>query len=258
MMNVKKSFSKKNYIKINIVIVMILLMSAKQVYAVPIYSRGNIPIVIDGYFDDWSDKPYSWEYVWDNPDDYWENGEHIFATDENGNKYNEVIRHKMSLLCDGEFIYLYIKMAQKEYTSLNGNYYEFFVDEEMAAFYLTTADGSLIDENSLHEGINEVLVKHVMTGLSGSVPEGSKAFVYRRKGGINDELELRIPLKALNQQNPSIDIEHFKNIQFFTPVLMYRRITSTTTSTYPYLLAVTGIIICSFGIYKIYKKEREH
>ena len=74
MMNVKKSFSKKNYIKINIVIVMILLMSAKQVYAVPIYSRGNIPIVIDGYFDDWSDKPYSWEYVWDNPDDYWENG----------------------------------------------------------------------------------------------------------------------------------------------------------------------------------------
>lgn len=179
MMNLKNSSNKKNYIKTFILLIVILFLSSQQVNAVPISSRGNIPIVIDGYFDDWRDKPYSWEYVWDNPNDYWENNEHIFATDENGNKYNDVVRHKMSLLCDGKDIYLYIKMARNWYTSLNGTYYQFFADGDMAAFRITTLDGRSIDKNSLNEGINKVAVRHVRTGLSGSIVKGAEAYVYR-------------------------------------------------------------------------------
>lgn len=253
----KNKINRKHYIFSLLITVLLLMMTAEEAYAVPIYNRGNIPIVINGYFDDWSDKPYSWEYVWNNPNDYWENGEHIYATDENGNKYNEVVRHKMSLLCDGEYIYLYIKMAKNWYTSLNGTYYQFFVDGEMSAFYLTNMSGVSISERSLHEGINEVLVKHVRTGLSGSVANGSKAYVLRKPGGINDELELKIPLTALKQQTPYTDIEHFKSVQFFSPDLMYRRITATTTSTYPYFLMIIVTAVCVYGFYKINRKVAE-
>ncbi|TAH62764.1 MAG: hypothetical protein EWM47_13990, partial [Anaerolineaceae bacterium] len=90
--------------------VVMLSSNTKEAHA------SSINISIDGYYDDWQDKPYSWEYVWDNPwriPNYWDGTQNITKEyrDENGNPYNLEIRHKMSITTDGDFVYLYIKVS---------------------------------------------------------------------------------------------------------------------------------------------------
>lgn len=42
---------------------MVLLLNSNTKEA----QASQVNISVDGYYDDWRDKPYSWEYNWDNP-----------------------------------------------------------------------------------------------------------------------------------------------------------------------------------------------
>lgn len=248
--------NSKSIFKSIIILVLFLTSMQVNVFALGVTQNSGQPIKIDGYFDDWNDKPYSWEYNWNNPNDYWENGNHIYATDSKGKPYNETVRHKMSLYSDGQYIYLYIKMAKNYYTALNGYDYQFWINGNMAAFQVETLNGQVISKDNLKLGINEVAVKHRDSSYSWHTTQGAKAYVNRKQGGINDELELKIPLSSMVLQNSKIDIKNISTIEFFTPNLMYRRISCSGTSTAPYIGIGLGIGVICLSFYKKNRKEK--
>nr|WP_319488725.1 Firmicu-CTERM sorting domain-containing protein [uncultured Caproiciproducens sp.] len=222
---------------------------------------GNQVIQIDGSFDDWVNVPYSYEYNWDNPyifENQWnpvtQKNETVTITDENGKPYNTTIRHKMSLYRDDKYVYVHIIMAKNWYTSLNGYDYQFWCDGQMAAFQVVLPGGGTITNGSFGAGLHPVEVRHRDSGISNSIAKDSLAMLKRNAGGINDELELKIPYSEFQRQNQNIDPGNIRVLEFFTPNLMYRRIACAGTDTAPYI----GITVCAAiaGVgYLFYKKK---
>ncbi len=226
-------------------------------------NSGSSVIQIDGSFDDWADIPYSYEYNWDNPYilyNQWnpvtQKNETVTITDENGKPYNTTIRHKMSLYRDDQYVYLHIIMATNWYNSLNGYDYQFWCDGQMAAFQVELPGGGTITNGSFGVGIHPVEVRHRASSISYSVAQGSQAVLKRNAGGINDELELKIPFSEFQRQNHNIDPGNIRVLEFFTPNLMYRRIACAGTDTAPYIGVAVGAAIAVAG-YLIYRKKRK-
>lgn len=224
-------------------------------------NTADTSITIDGYYDDWSGLPYSWEYNWDNPyriENYWDGTKNITKEyrDENGNQYNLEIRHKMSLYCDGTYIYLHIEIASNYTSAFNGDDYQLYVDGQMARFRLTYPGGGTINKNNkIADGIYAIEIRHEDSAISGSVVNGAVGMYTRKANDLNNEVELKIPLTELKSQNKNIDIKSFHTISFFTPNLMYRKITCAGTSTGPY----AGIVLCLlvvFGTVMIRKHKK--
>ena len=76
--------------------------------------NNGISLSMDGYFDDWNDKPYSYEYNWDNSDNCWYYGVwydgQCFKTPEG--TYDTTVRHKMQLYSDNEYVYMHIVISE--------------------------------------------------------------------------------------------------------------------------------------------------
>jgi uncharacterized protein (TIGR04145 family) len=205
-----------------------------------------VGITIDGYYDDWADKPYSWEYVWDNPwqvPDYWNGTENITKEyrDENGNPYNLEVRHKMSLLTDGEYVYLHILVSSNPGSGLYADYLEFWIDNEMTAFRITFPNGDSLTNHfdDTDPGNYYVEVRHHQSYLSNTVVGDASAIFTKKYDNMNNEIEVKIPLSAMKLQNNNINLDTFRTIEFFNPSMMYRRISCSGISTAPYI----GILI---------------
>ena len=208
-------------------------------------------IAIDGYYDDWSDKPYSWEYSHDNRwkiENYWDGKANITKEyrDENGNPYNLEIRHKMALFTDGEYVYLHILISSNPGAGLHAEDFRFYIDGEMASFRITYTGGDKITKNDKKEdsGIYNVEVRHRETGLSNTVVVGAEAAFTKKDDDLNNEIEVKIPLEAMALQNPNISPDSARTIEFYTPNLMYRRIACSGVSTGPMI----GIVLSAAAV----------
>lgn len=223
-------------------------------------SEGTISI--DGYFDDWSDKPYSWEYNYNNPyiiQNYWDGTQNITKEyyDENGNPYNLDIRHKMSLYSDGKFVYLYIKVSSNNGAGLYAEDFQFYLDNAMAAFRITYPGGTQINKHGYmpNPGIYTMEVRHRASALSDTVVNGATASLNKKANDLNNEIEIKIPLSAMKQQNPNINLEDFNRIDFFTPNMMYRRIACSGVSSGPIIGSFLMMSIVG-GSYYISRRKR--
>ena len=203
-------------------------------------TNGNCDISIDGNFSDWNNKPYSYEYNWNNPyyvENFWDQqiGQNItkYWYDENDRPYNLQIRHKMQLYTDGVYVYLHIIIANNYTAQWNGFDYNFYVDGERASYQLQ------FPSYNMTTGCNRMEVRHRDNSMSYQVTNAD-AVLYVPNNYQNIELEMKIPLSSMEYQNPNIDIEHFNEISFFTPNLMYRHIYTCGSSTGPYI----GIGLC--------------
>ena len=220
------------------------------------HSSGNI--IIDGYYDDWSDKPYSWEYNWDNSQNCWNSGMWIngenYKTPEG--TYDENVRHKMSLYCDGTYVYLYEKFAKIYETKMNGNGMSFFIDGIECKFQLNDYNGNQLTNvaKNWQPGVYDVQLVHENGALSSmEVIDGRACYTVHNDEHINDELEIRIPLSEFNRQNSNVNIENFSTIEYFNQNLMYRRLTYTGTSTGPWFgVVLSGLTV--FGIIYLSRK----
>lgn len=204
-------------------------------------------ISIDGYYDDWEGKPYSWEYVCNNPwqiSNYWDPELQQNITkeyrDEYGNPYNIEIRHKMSLLSDGEYVYLYIKVSSNSGAGMYLDHFLFSVDGEDAAFRITYPNGDSLTKSNT-PGIYPVVVRHTGSALSHSVVEGASAVYTRKPDGLNDEIEVKVPFSAMKMQNNNIDLDNIQTVEFRAPSMMYRKIACSGISTSP----IFGIMSCA-------------
>ena len=224
-------------------------------------SSNAYPISIDGYFDDWGDKAYSFEYNWDNSQNCWQWGVWVdgvcYKTPEG--TYSTDVRHKMQLYCDGEYVYLHIVFSRDYGAKFNGEDYQFWFDDNMAAFQVEWPGGGTITGNleNTSPGIYPVEVRHRNSSMSYEVADGSSAYLKVNPDNLNNEIELKIPLSECVRQNGSIDIEHLSTIEFFTPNLMYRRITCTGTPIGPSVFIFGGLIILGVVSGFYFKNKRK-
>ena len=218
-------------------------------------------IVIDGEFNDWNELPYSYEYNWDNSQNCWYWGVWIddvcYKTPEG--TYSTDVRNKMQLYTDGKYIYLHIIIARCYDKKFNGEDYIFYFGDNEAAFQIEWPGGGTITGNldNIPPNIYPVEVRHRNSSMSYDVAKDSNAYLKVNPNNINNELELKIPIDEMVYQNNDIDPSMISTIEFFTPNLMYRRISCAGTPTYPIVLAIIclSIVGISFLYYKKNKKR---
>lgn len=204
-------------------------------------------IVIDGEFSDWADKPYSWEYDYDNSSEVWGGWFYVDGKVEQCEKgtFNNIVRNKISLYCDNENVYVYVSLAKANKRGFSGEDYEFTIDGQKAAFQLM---GQEVDNKT--PGIYTVAVKD---RNSYAIANGAEAKILVHEGGINNELEVKIPLQAMKEHNHNIDIENIGTIQFKASHLMYRPITVSGADTMPFVWACLALLIVPTGVYGVRK-----
>ncbi len=208
-------------------------------------------VTIDGDFSDWNALPCSYEYNWDNSDNCWQWGvwvDGVCYKTEPGT-YSTDVRHKMQMYCDGENVYLHIVYSRDYGARLNGSDFQFFVNGQMAAFQVVAPGGGSFEAMSENDpGAYPLEIRHRDTGLSFLNAEGTDGYLRVTENRINNEIEIRIPLAELQRQNPQIDAETITSIEFFTPNLMYRRISAVGTSSGPVLLSALcgSVVLCGW------------
>lgn len=225
---------------------MALLMCGVSVHAAELeysntFSLGtDSDITIDGDFSDWDSMPCSYEYNWDNSENCWQWGvwiDGVCYKTEPGT-YSTDVRHKMQMYCDGANVYLHIVYSRDYGVKLNGSDFRFYVDGQMAAYQvLDQGGGSYEAMAELDPGAYPLEVRHRDSGLSFLYAEGTDGYLRVTEDKINNEMEIRIPLAEMQRQNENINPETVTAIEFFTPNLMYRRISAVGTSSGPVLLS---------------------
>ena len=197
-------------------------------------------ISIDGDFSDWSDKPYSWEYGYDNSNEVWNGWFYVDGKAEQCDKgtFNNNVRHKIGLYCDGENVYVYVQLATAYQSGFDGIDYEFTIDGQKAAFQLFT-NGAVNNG----PGVYDVDVRNRNGSEGYTLAEGAVSKLLVHDNGKNNELEVKIPLSTLQLQNSNIDIENVGNIQFWASHLMYRPVSTAGADTSPYAGAALAFLL---------------
>ena len=215
---------------------------------------------IDGEFDDWEDIPVSYEYNWDNSQNCWNWGVWVdgecYKTEEG--TYDTDVRHGMQMYTDGDNVYLNITFA-REFSNgqqANGNDYQFWIDGQMAAYQVEWADGSQLSYSNVEPGVYEVDVRHRDSSISYAIADGAQAYYKVNEGNLNNQLELKIPMEEFVRQNGNIDLDNYSMVQFFTPNLMYNKISAagSPTGSIPFAAAAFTLVPTSFVLLKKKKK----
>lgn len=213
---------------------------------------------------DWESLPESYEYNWDNSQNCWQWGVWVdgecYKTPEG--EYSTDVRHKIQMYCDGTNVYLRIVFSRDYGAKFNGEDYQIWIDGQMAAFQVEKVGGGTITGNmdSIPVGTTQVEVRHRDSRLSYSIVADSQGYLTKHEDNINAELELKIPLSAMEEQNPNIDLDNIGMIEFFTPNLMYRRMRGSGASTAPLASAVAAFLVIpgSTAFIKKYGKKKKH
>ena len=203
------------------------------------------PSIEDG---SWDDYPVSYEYNWDNSQSAWNWGEWrdgVKYTTEQGT-YDNNVRHAMGMYSDGENIHLHISYATIYQSIANGDDFNFYIDGQGAKVRVLYADnGSGITGQAREEGKYDLVVVNGDHWNSGYEANGSYGTMIVKDGNINNEMEIVIPLSTLKEQNSAINTDNIQNIEFFTPNLMYRRISCGGASSGPQgFIIISGIVFC--------------
>lgn len=206
-------------------------------------SKGAVKI--DGKFDDWKKLPTSYEYHWNNSENCWGHGEWcdgVYYKTKRGT-YNHHVRHGMQMVCDGEFVYVHIKFARIYHAGFWGKDYRFYVDKKMASFDLETASKQSIDNiRKLKPGTYEIKIRHRYAPKTYVESEGAMGYLTIYDGYKMSDLEIKVPLSAMKEQNKKVGLKNVGVVEFFVPKLMYRKICCVGTKTYPlvYLFVIAG------------------
>ena len=243
---------------------------AKQVTVVVSMGKDPKETVVDGiteplnqtirsaYGIDWDSIPEYYDYNWDNSQNCWVHGVWIdgvkYLTPEG--TYNTNVRHKIQLYTDGTYVYTHIVFSRDYQAAANGNWFQYFVDGQMAAFQVEAYNGTQLANNNLAPGTYQVVVRHA--DGSGSYKEAydSSAFFTVFDSQVNAHLELKIPLSEMKVQNSNIDTDNVGTIEFFTRNLMSSRIAASGASTFPFATAAAALVLVPGTALVINKKRK--
>lgn len=247
----------------NVTPVMAYGMTYKSVFSMG--SSGNI--VIDGNFTDWSRLPESYVYNWDNSANCWywgiwydfnNDGElECYKTPEG--TYDNNVRHLVQLHADSDYVYFHISTATIYGSGFNCNDYNFSVNGQNCKFQILYNGSDITDKVALMSpGRYQCTVIHGDGSLSSTAAQGASCVLVVKENKKNTELELKIPLTAFKQQNPSINISNVSTVTWMDPNLSNGlEVVIAGTSTGPVLLAVITVAV-TFGSYALYSGRKKY
>jgi len=181
-------------------------------------------IEIDGYYDDWEDKPYTEVYY--------------------GKKPNVSEIHRVSVFRDEAAVYIHIKMSENRYTQLPNTYFTMDTNLGSEAYTL------ILDPMKKKEYGTAGIEVH-MTNNWDVVGSG----YYTREEGESDEAEFEIPLSSITDEPGGVvDI----STKFYD--LGSQEIICVGAGTRPYIAAAIGavIVLPSLAYYYYRKKYSDY
>lgn len=209
---------------------------------------------------DWDSVPSSYEYVYDNSEGCWNWGmwkDGVCYKSPEG-EYNTDVRHLMQFYCDGHYVYLRIVFATIADHEAYGDNYLFYLDGEQTQYQLALPGEKSITGKTedLDAGIHQLVVEHVDSGLSGEEATGAIGYLIKNSGA-NAEVQIRIPLSEMWNQNTIIDLDNLNTIQFRCYPLMYRNLTASGASTFPWLGAGIAFLVIPGSTVLIKKRGKK-
>lgn len=193
----QKKIHRKKLLTFMLTAIIVLVMPAPEsVYA--------SEILIDGYSDDWADKPG--EYVYN-----WNKGENSVETMHYFQAYN-----------DGAGIAIHIIFSADYWAGVNSEDYNLHFNEGSAKFQLRDANGNVLTNNvnSMEPGRYKIQVWHGDGAVSGQQAENSMATLYIPNNRVNPEIEVYIPYKTCHQQNGNINPDNNLSVGITNPNIM--------------------------------------
>jgi len=194
------------------------LILVLMVFLIPLHGFADYgAIVIDGYYDDWEDKPHTEVY------------------------YDYGIRHKVSVFRDEARVYVHIKMAETGFTHIDNYYFDMETSGETTAFILQT---------------KPIYGTHGTGGLEVYEYKGGPKLIgsgfYTEKEGESDEAEFYIELSLISD-----DPEGIYDISLYSPDLGRQQIMCAGVGTGPYVGVAVGaaMILVTTGYFYLRKKR---
>lgn len=220
-----KKFIKKHK-KINIKNMVTFALTAMAALAVavptPVFAS---EVIIDGYSDDWADKPGSYVYNWDNSQNCWVHGVWVdgipYTTPEG--TYSTDVRHYVQAYKDDEGIAVHIVFSRDYGAGVNSENYNFSFGNDNTSFQLTDANGNTLTNNvnNMAPGTYNVVLKHGNGSVSGSEVADSVATLHIPEDRVNAEIEFYIPYEAFTTQNGAINASDTSSVSLNNSNIMY-------------------------------------
>lgn len=210
-------------------IIKILLMFSLVIISYPMICHANAfgPIIMDGYYDDWDDKPHAEVYY--------------------GNKPYVMVIHQVCLFRDDENVYIHIKMSEKGYSHIHNM--NLRIKTNVSEVFYQVHLEPIRGKNKRTERTG-VLTVRLLKNWNQIVGEG----YYTRGEGESDSAELYIPLSSLSEDPYSI-----KDIALNIPDLGKQQIMSIGISTGPYTsILIYSLIPIGSLAYIQYKRQQKN
>lgn len=221
-----------------IIILGIMTSTTQTVSASTTQSDNNndFGIVIDGQFDDWSDKP-------------------ITQLSTNGDNYDI---KQASLLADSKYIYFYLDMASYNssgYNTLQTSGYE--VDIQGQQIWLTFGNTISGGNEKINTTQNINVTGWNQTNNANYNMSGTKAIETRvpTKNSYSDKVEMAIPYVDLGL---AANIDQTITINVKNGNLGTQTITTTGGSTGPIVLSGIGVVTAIAGFIMYQRKRKQH
>ncbi len=204
---------------------------------IPLTVSAEMPISIDGYFDDWSDKPHTAFYY---------------------DIYNSAEAKNVALFSDDKYLYGHIKMSDlvgsfgsyTMYLCINNSYY-------IKLVILCTDDNHVINWDKFIEytppGIHFDLA--VFNNEDYSELLGNTALVvYNSDRHPADDVEFSVDYEKLRKHCNNIPISEIQTITMTCPSLGSQSITLSNTSTAPFIGIIVTLLVIGFVL--LYRNYR--
>ena len=177
-------------------------------------------VEIDGYYDDWEDKPHTEVYY--------------------GKKPNVSEIHLVSVFRDEAAVYIHIKMSENRYSQLPNTYFTMDTNLGSEAYTL------ILDPMKK----NEYGTAGIKVHMTGSWDVAGSGY-YTREEGESDEAEFEIPLSSITDESDGVvDI----STKFYD--LGSQDIICVGAGTEPYIAAaIGGVIVLPSLVYYYYRKK---
>lgn len=185
---------------------------------IPTYADDYGTIILDGYFDDWQDKPHSLLF--------------------NGNLDNANEVHEICFFRDEDNGYVHLIISENQ----NNNFYN--APLQLQIRFDEGKENIRVDFNPAEDGMGDLEVRIE----SNSEIIGTGYYVFEE--GEKDEIELNFPLTALSEELYSI-----MDMELRIPKLGKQSVISIGVSTGGYILVLGGFAIVLLGLWRLYGRK---
>lgn len=193
------------------------IRASDVIYTSDEVTTDQLAITIDGSYEDWSDKP-------------------VYEV-----SYSSSVIHHVQIFRDDTYVYLHIRMSDTGYVQFNGYNFCFNFDGKDNYVNVVSVSGGMTN------GINEFEIRR-QNGYK--LIDDAPAYV-TRTAGQPDECELKIPLNFFDPHP-----ERVTSISFTCSNLGSQTVTYVGTSTAPYIIAGTGLVLAAAGFFTFTRKRK--